>query len=121
MCAGKNMNRVLVVPMLTYNEYMGTISNSDVILDSYPFGGCNSSLEAFALGVPVVTLPSQYLNGRFTYGFYKKMGLFDLIADTKDQFVKLALRCVMDEKWRENIVTNIKNNSHKLFEENALF
>ena len=39
---------------------------ADVILDPYPFGGDTSSREAFLVGTPIVTLPSEQLPGRYT-------------------------------------------------------
>ena len=59
-------------PMRIFLEY---IRNCDVMLDPYPFGGCNTSFEGFFLGKPIITMPSDFINGRFTYGLYKKMGI----------------------------------------------
>ena len=33
----------------------------NVLLDPFPYGGGNSSLEAFSFGVPIVTLPTELL------------------------------------------------------------
>ena len=48
------------------------MNSSDIILDTYPFGGCNSSLEAFSLGKIVITLPSKYLPEDLLMDFIKK-------------------------------------------------
>ena len=50
---------------IIYNSY---IYHSDLVLDPYPFGGCNGSLEALSKGKIIITRPSNYLPGRFTYG-----------------------------------------------------
>ena len=47
---------------------MNLVYISDIVLDTYPFGGCNSSLEVFSLGKIIITYPSEFLPGRFTYG-----------------------------------------------------
>jgi len=42
------------------------------------FSLSNYSLQALAVGSPVVTLPSDVLGGRFTLAMYKKMGIYPL-------------------------------------------
>ena len=65
----QNFRRLLFYPSLNNLSYMNLIRLTDVILDPYPFGGCNTSFEAFDYNIPVVTMPTKYLNGRFTFGF----------------------------------------------------
>ena len=45
------------------------------MLDTFPTGGYMTSLQAFAMGAPVVTLPTQFLGGRLTLAMYEQMGL----------------------------------------------
>jgi predicted O-linked N-acetylglucosamine transferase (SPINDLY family) len=88
---------------------------SDIILDPYPFGGCNSSLEAFSLGKIVITCASNMINGRFTCGFYKKMDLEYLITYNKDDYVNLALKIANDKAFKLDAETKIKEKSKILF------
>ena len=48
---------------------------SHAVLDTYPYGGCLTFLESIAAGKPVVTLPSDYVRGRFSYALYMQVGL----------------------------------------------
>ena len=82
-----------------WGDFLGLLSIADVIMDSHPFGGCNTSFEAFACGVPVVTHPSQYLNGRFTAGLYKKMGFMDLVTESRSQYTDVCVRLATDESF----------------------
>ena len=45
-----------------------------MLFDPYPFNGCNVAFF-FSMGIPIVTMPADMINGRFTYGLYKKMGI----------------------------------------------
>jgi predicted O-linked N-acetylglucosamine transferase (SPINDLY family) len=46
----------------------------DVMLDPFPYGsGVATNLDAFAVGIPVVTLPSASSNMACTAGLYKHM------------------------------------------------
>jgi predicted O-linked N-acetylglucosamine transferase (SPINDLY family) len=115
----KNLNSPIVsrihwMPPMQHKEYLNLISISDVVLDTFPFGGCNSSLEAFSLGKVVVTQPGQMINGRFTKGFYTKMGLKKYIMNNKKEYVDFAIK-LANKEFRENVEKDIKENSHVLF------
>jgi predicted O-linked N-acetylglucosamine transferase (SPINDLY family) len=45
--------------MQDYAAYLRVLQLSDVVLDSAPFNGYNTTLDAFAMGTPVVTLAGK--------------------------------------------------------------
>jgi predicted O-linked N-acetylglucosamine transferase (SPINDLY family) len=94
---------------------MNYIYISDVVLDVYPFGGCNSSLEAFSLGKIIVTLPGKLINGRFTSGFYKKMGLDYLICKNEKEYIDLSIELGLVNSTRFKIEKLIKEKNNILF------
>lgn len=110
-------NRIHVLPGMQHFEYMNIMNISDIILDPYPFGGCNSSFEAFSLNKPVITMPSAMLNGRFTKGFYQKMDIHDCIVNSADEYVELALKLSQDKNYYKTIQTAIDENKNKIFME----
>ena len=99
-------SRIHIFPMSAHNVYMNLMYISDIILDPYPFGGCNSSLEAFSMDKIVITHESNMINGRFTSGFYKKMGLDELICKNKNEYVKKASTLSNNNKYIEQIKKN---------------
>lgn len=109
-------NRIRFLPRLNYWENINLLSLSDVYLESYPFGNMNSSLECFSVGLPVVSMPTTKINGRFTRGYYEKMGLekeycFSTINDYTNKAVEIATN--KNKQKREEI----KQKSSVLFEE----
>ncbi|QEM68384.1 hypothetical protein FO488_09535 [Geobacter sp. FeAm09] len=92
--------RIIFVPRMGEEDYLNLIAVSDVLLDPIHFGGGNSSAEAFAVGVPIVTLPSPYLRGRLTYAWYRRMGFMDCVADSPREYVSIAVRLGTDEAYR---------------------
>jgi predicted O-linked N-acetylglucosamine transferase (SPINDLY family) len=108
-------SQIHTFPMMQHSEYMNLINISDVILDPYPFGGCNSSLEAFSLNKVVVTHASKMINGRFTCGFYKKMGLDNIVTYSMTEYTKLAIKLGNDIKYRKKIENKIKAAQEFLF------
>ena len=87
------------------------------MIDPYPFGGCNTSFEAFSLDIPIITQPSNMINGRFTYGFYNRMGFTDLIVNSREEYISLSKRLVNDKDFYNRIKEKIKTNKSKLFQD----
>lgn len=114
---GYQINRVRILDWMVTQKYHQLISCMDIILDSYPFGGCNTSLDAFNFNKIVITRPSEKINGRFTLGFYKKMEIYEPIAIDADDYVYKAVKFANDLKLREQIENKIKNKKYLLFEE----
>ena len=113
---GSNFSRIYFVEHQTYlHNFYKLLIISDVILDSYPFGGCNVSFEAFSLGKCIITMPSNFINGRFTSGLYRKMGLLDLICSSKEEYVEKALLLINDSNLLNNMSNDILKNKHKIF------
>lgn len=116
-------NKVVLYPSLDKNIFINLTKISDIMLDSYPFGGCNSSLEAFSFGVPVMTWPTKFINGRFTYGFYKYMG-FDVdnclcIVNSMEEYIKNTQIIVNNKEVRMKLSSAILENKDKLFNDEA--
>jgi hypothetical protein len=114
---GYQINRVRLFDWLLTPKYHKLLSCMDIILDSYPFGGCNTSLDAFNFNKIVVTLPSDKINGRFTLGFYKKMEIYEPIALDSDDYIYKAIKFANDIKLRNKIENKIKDKKYLLFEE----
>jgi predicted O-linked N-acetylglucosamine transferase (SPINDLY family) len=64
-----------------------------------------------------VTLPSQFLRGRLTYGMYRQMGISDLVAADATDYVRLAVRLGIEPDYREQLRRRITEASSVLFED----
>jgi predicted O-linked N-acetylglucosamine transferase (SPINDLY family) len=112
--------RVIFVPRIPQTQFFRLLLMADVILDPPFFGGGNTSYEAFAMGLPIVTWPGQFMRGRVTEGCYRQMGFTDLIADNLDSYIDIALRLANDRGWREQVNAEIASRSHALYEDAAV-
>lgn len=113
----ENIDRVIWFPSLIKENFYNFIKICDVLIDPYPFGGCNSSIEGITFNKPVITMPSEYINGRFTYGFYKKMNIEDCIVNNYKDYVSLALKLTKDKEYYNLICNKISKAKKLLFEE----
>jgi predicted O-linked N-acetylglucosamine transferase (SPINDLY family) len=100
-------DRVRFLDRMSYENFLSLTRLCDVMLDPVHFGGGNTSYEAFAFGVPVVTLPSQFLRGRITLALYKMMGLDDCIARDAGDYVRIASELGCDSEKRAEMRSKI--------------
>ena len=109
--------RVVFLPPQSAADFSSLIAACDVMLDTPHFNGMNTSLEAFAIGTPVVTMPTALQRGRHTAGMYSKMGLGECVARSSDEYVRIALELGRDPERRRHVATQIAARSGVLFED----
>lgn len=114
-----NIGRVRWIPAVDKTAFLNLVSISDVCLDPFPFGGCNTTFEAFDYNIPVITLPSTQLHGRFTYGLYGKMDMSDCecIVWTAEEYAQIAYRVAINDKLRHKIQRAIETGKSQIFQE----
>lgn len=109
--------RVIFLPPQPAADFTSLVAACDVMLDTPHFNGMNTSLEAFAAGTPVVTMPTEFQRGRHTAGMYRKMGLIDCVAASSEDYVRIALELGCDRERRRHAAGEILRRSGRLFED----
>jgi len=77
-------------------DYLKTYARIDICLDSVPYNGQTTSLDAFWMGVPVVTLVDDRVVGRAGLCQATLLELPQLIAHDADEFVARACALARD-------------------------
>jgi len=77
-------------------QYLELYHGIDIGLDTFPYNGHTTSLDAYWMGVPMVTLVGQTVVGRAGLSQLTNLGLTELVAQTPDQFVEIATRLAND-------------------------
>ncbi len=113
-------SRIVFLPRMRGDDYLCLIALADVMLDTVHFNGMNTSLEAFAVGTPVVTMPAAFQRGRHTQAMLRKMGLEALIVADAQAYVDQAVRIANDRGYRNEVSGMIRDRSHVLFEDAAV-
>jgi len=83
--------RVHLVPFQKRSGYFDLVRRCDVVLDTSPFCGGQTTLEAIALDKPVVTLSAEFRRGRLSEGYLRFAGRADLVAESEAEYARLAL------------------------------
>jgi predicted O-linked N-acetylglucosamine transferase (SPINDLY family) len=77
-------------------EYLKLYHRIDIALDPLPYNGHTTSLDAFWMGVPVLTLRGNTTVGRAGWSQLSNLGLQALAAETPEQHVAVAARLAGD-------------------------
>ncbi len=78
------------LPVLPRPDYLRLLSLAEVSLDPPGWSGGNTTIEALAMGVPVVTLPGPFMRGRHSLAFLQLANAPGLIAKDADDYIDLA-------------------------------
>jgi predicted O-linked N-acetylglucosamine transferase (SPINDLY family) len=111
------VGQVRFVPGLSQDDFLSLIAVCDVMLDTIYFNGMNTSLEALAVGTPVVTMPTTLQRGRHTFGMYARMGMTECIAATPQKYISLAQRLGTDTVFRQQVKDQILSRNDVLYED----
>jgi protein O-GlcNAc transferase len=112
--------RIRFLPKMPRSDFMELLAGSDVMLDPFPFGGGHTSYEALAIGLPVVSLPGQFLRSRLTYAMYQQMGYTELLSQDTNNYVGKALRLGLDAKEHAMASAAILESSGTLYNDAAV-
>jgi protein O-GlcNAc transferase len=107
----------LILPEMPQADFFQLYQLADIYLDSFYWSGGNTTLQALACGLPVVTWPGSFMRGRHSYGMLKILGLEELIATDPHQYVQIAIQLIKDQGWRIRIKEQILQRQQLLFED----
>ena len=103
------VDRVIFLPYLPTQRYFELVAAADVILDPIHFGGGNTTFHALSLGTPLVTTPGGFQRSRFASGTYRAIGLEDLIARDRADYVARAVALGRDKALRQDTSERIRD------------
>jgi predicted O-linked N-acetylglucosamine transferase (SPINDLY family) len=107
------------IPWQNGPAFNGLLKRADVFLDTIGFSGFNTAMQAVECGLPIVAREGRFLRGRLASGILKRMGLFELVAGSEEEYIALAVRLIEDGEYREHIRRRIEAERHVLLEDMA--
>jgi len=96
--AGVNPDRIEFVGRCSRLDYLSGYREIDICLETLPYNGQTTSLDALWMGVPTVTLVGETVVGRAGVCHAMNLGLPELIATTEDEYVRAASSLASDLK-----------------------
>jgi predicted O-linked N-acetylglucosamine transferase (SPINDLY family) len=107
----------VIVPRQDWIGYASLNLVSDIYLDTLSWSGGNTTLEAIACNLPIVTCPGEFMRGRHSYGILKMLGVTETIAQTEAEYIEIAVRLGRDSVWRKSIVQQMIERHSYLYED----
>lgn len=108
--------RARVLPPLPHDDFLRINLVCDAMLDTLHWSGGNTSLDALACALPIVTLPGAYMRGRQSAGMLSLLGVRELIAHDVDDYVAIANRVIAEPEWRRALSERIGAGRERLFD-----
>ena len=117
--AGVPGERIRFLPQCDHDDYLRVNAVCDLMLDTLRWSGGNTSLDALACGLPLVTLPGSFMRGRQSAGMLQLMGLDELIVTDHDAYVQSVTALARDEPRRQDLAARIRAAHHRIFDDQA--
>lgn len=112
---------VHVLPQQTYARFLGALAAADLVLDTPWFSGGATTLDAIAVGAPIVAWELGQARGRQTAGMLRLLELTDWIAQTEDGYVRCVLDLLADPSARQRYAQQLRERAGRLFDNLAVF
>lgn len=97
--AGIDPGRIHIFGGSAHYHHVAAFTDLDIQLDSTPASGGMTTLEAAWMGVPTLTLAGDRTAARISASINTTLGLTSWIAQTEDEYVRLAVEMVKDPHW----------------------
>jgi CRISPR-associated protein Csy1 len=111
--------RVVFLPQCDHDDFLRINMMCDVMLDTQRWSGGNTSLDALATGLPIVTLPGRFMRGRQSAAMLALAGLDDLVAANAEDYVRIAARVATDATWRDALRARMRDGRGRVFNDGA--
>jgi protein O-GlcNAc transferase len=96
------------IPWQPRAAFFGLLQQADVYLDTIGFSGFNTLMQAVECHSPCVTYEGRFMRGRLGSGILRRLGLPELVALDKDQYVDLAVKLASSDAYRSEIRGKIR-------------
>lgn len=110
---GIGEDRLLLRKGASYRQYYATYAEVDIALDPFPRTGGTTTAESLWMGVPVVTLAGQRYVERISASKLTAVGLEDLIAGSRGEYIEKAVSLAHDPARRADLRKNLRNRMAK--------
>lgn len=111
--------RIRFLPWVSREDFLQILQHAEVVLDTFPFGGGNTSYLTLAAGTPLITLAGQDLRGSSSAALYRRMGWPEAVARDPQDYVQRAVTLACNPELRQEFSQKIQQHAHLLFDNPA--
>jgi predicted O-linked N-acetylglucosamine transferase (SPINDLY family) len=101
---GVESDRIKIMPATLKEEnHRANLKIADVILDTYPYNGATTTLEALWCEIPLVTRVGQQFAARNSYSMLMNAGVTEGIAWTDEEYVAWGVALGLNRDLRDRV------------------
>ncbi|HEY9643364.1 MAG TPA: O-linked N-acetylglucosamine transferase, SPINDLY family protein [Coleofasciculaceae cyanobacterium] len=110
---GVSLDRLRFLPDVS-SEFVhrANLAVADIILDTYPYNGATTTLEALWTGLPIVTRVGEQFAARNSYTMMMNAGIVEGIAWNNEEYLAWGIRLGTDAALRQDISYRLKRSRH---------
>ncbi|NJD37873.1 MAG: tetratricopeptide repeat protein [Geobacter sp.] len=109
IAAGGSSAQLRIESPLVHEQLLASYHETDLMLDTFPFSGGVTSLDALFAGVPVVTMAGDRMAGRQTQAFLELSGHPELVAHSIDEYIAIAVDLAKDSERIAQLRTTLRD------------
>jgi len=100
---------------LQFEDYLQLNGLCDIYLDSLGWSGGNTSLEALAWSLPMVTWKGEWMRGRHTAAILDLMSMSEWVADDRVGYAERAIMLGEDPEKRREVREMLKERCEQIY------
>ena len=110
---GVSADRLRFLPDVA-SEYVhrANLAIADIVLDTYPYNGATTTLEALWTGLPIVTRVGEQFAARNSYTMMMNAGITEGISWSDDEYLEWGIKLGTDAALRQDIFYRLKRSRH---------
>lgn len=113
--SGGVLDRLYIIPPLAHGrDLMDFLAMGDIQLDTYPYGGWTTNMEAVYAGLAIVTQEGDQARTRWGAHILRAMGVTAGIAGNEEQYVQQAVELVNNTELRRQVRAQIQANAKNI-------
>jgi protein O-GlcNAc transferase len=105
----------LAVPSQDPVGYFSLNLVADIFLDTLGWSGGNTTLEAVACHLPIVTYPGKFMRGRHSFAILRRLGITETIATSIENYIQIAIQLGVNSNFRTSITRKVSQAKHRIF------
>jgi predicted O-linked N-acetylglucosamine transferase (SPINDLY family) len=108
--AGIEAKRIVFTKVVSYEEHLARLTLADLGLDTFPYNGHTTTSEQLWAGLPVLTLKGSHFASRVSESLLHAVGVPELIAETEDDYVRMAVDFFKNRQSLEPFKARLEEN-----------
>lgn len=114
---GSNGARFHVISRVSSEKFLQLLKISDVLLHPFPFDGSRTAADGIGMGIPYVTLPTEYLKGRMGASLIRTLNVPELVAKDMSDYIRLATNLCQNKTLFASVKQKLQQSADLIWED----